>query len=743
VIYTIKKIISLFTVVTLIMSFASFSAMGEASSSDGLPAVTNVRFMVDNTEIFRIPAPNTNVSAQVYFENKIEQSIKIIMVAYADNTLEDVVCLPATVTEGYPTVSISDIRVSSDTNRIAVMVWKSIGNNLPLCPVYELTESVDVQKALSAVEPSFQKVIPWLANMYDADTGGFHMAKSGKDDPDIHPGLEMTSWGIEILHKYSDCFDEMPEDTRQKFISFYNDRQDPTTGYYIDLQGPTNDRETARNQTTSLTAMKTLGAKPLYPHPLEPVATVMSLSTIADESVSTASTTDTLPEYMASAESYVDWIEELSWSENSWTAGDRIQASQVYIKALPSDERQSYLDAMFDWLEENQNPQTGLWNATPDYNAVSGAFKIGLVYQTWGRQMPDADKILQSIISCYQNFEADSPYYIRNPISLLQQIAGYDLHFKESVRQAILDNIGDIVAGIDKFKCPDGAFSAGYQKSMKSFGGVVGSHELYEGDIDATLMVLITRNALYNIFDLTAPPLASSDFWNWITGEKEMPSPYDDEAILNVVVSYDFENYDLGYKVNGTEFSANSTTFTYAQIVEDSDKKDNNVLFLSYDGLLESGPYIDFTNITPEILYQNHKKVVTEYDVKVKDMTGERNFYVHYGKSPSFAISSSQAGAQKINYRVATNMTAYGSPLVTMNEDEWYNFRAEYEMSDDGTDATIKFYVNEEPVSETSNYFGVHLGDSPVAMNKTVRFLFYKAGAGKLYIDNVKIYSEE
>jgi len=592
----------------------------------------------------------------------------------------------------------------------------------------------NIQEALNSAETVFDGIIPWLANLYDPETGGFYLTISGRDDPDMKPALEMTAWGITMIRDYTNILNDMPADVREKFIKFYNDRQDPVTGFYIDTQGPTNDRETARNQSTSLSAMSALRTDPIYPHP--------SKSGQSTASSSSTSETVPLPDYMQSVDSYINWVSSLNWASASWGAGDNVQASQTYVKTLPKDMQIQYVDALIGWLDSHQHQDTGLWADNIDFNSVSGAFKNGLTYSTWGREMPNADKIIDSVVECYKNYEPENGYYIRNPLSVLAQIAGYDEELEAKVQNAVIENIDYITKYFEKFSSPDGAFSNNYRRSMVSFGGVKGSHGLWEGDLDGTLMILIARNALYSIFGVTAPPLKADDFWDWITGKKEMPSPYADETILeenNKMVLYDFEDYDLGYKVNGTEFSVTPTTFAEAKIVADADKKDNKVLFLNYDGSQASGPYIDFANTSPEIQYKKYKKVVAEYDIKA---TGAGNFYVQYGNSPSFAIASRQAGNQIISHRVATNMTAYGSPLVTMKEAEWYNFKAEYEMNDDGTDATIKFYVDGELVSESSNYYGVHLGDSPVAMNKSVRFLFYKAGSGALYIDNLKIYSE-
>ena len=79
----------------------------------------------------------------------------------------------------------------------------------------------NIKNALNKVETSFDKVVPWLANLYDSKTGGFHMAMSGKNDPDMDPALEMTAWGIIILKDYTDAMDNISEQIREKFIGFY------------------------------------------------------------------------------------------------------------------------------------------------------------------------------------------------------------------------------------------------------------------------------------------------------------------------------------------------------------------------------------------------------------------------------------------------------------------------------------------------------------------------------------------
>ncbi len=371
----------------------------------------------------------------------------------------------------------------------------------------------EVQNALNSVEKYFVGVIPWLANMYDPSTGGFYMTMSGKCDPEMEPALEMSAWGLAYITAYTDIFPDMPASIKEKLIKFFVDRQDPKTGMFIDKQGPANARETARNQDAALGIFGTFGVAKPYPHPRE----VHSADSVKEAAL--------MPDYMESPKTYVEWIAHHNWDSNSWTAGDQTQSSQKYVAMLPEEKQKEYIDAAVEWLNARQM-ESGLWSPNFDFNAASGAFKVGLVYKAWGMKLPNHDKIIDSIFHCYKVSKTDNPFYIRNPISVLLQMSYYGTETKEKIQRLLVENIDAVIVNFGEFLCPDGAFSANKRKSMVSFGGVVGSHGLFEGDIDATLMILIARKTLYMLFDVPAPSLDAHDFWNWIEGRKPMPDPY-------------------------------------------------------------------------------------------------------------------------------------------------------------------------------------------------------------------------
>lgn len=373
------------------------------------------------------------------------------------------------------------------------------------------TLPAEVAEALERVEVYFDRIVPWFANIFDPKTGGFYMTMSGAADPEMEPAIEMTCWGVNFLKTYTKAFDDMPDKFRDGIINFMNDRQDPETGMYIDKQGPANPRETARNQGAALRALAHFDAPTRYPHPRNTGA--------AKEM------TVVMPEYMETVDTYMAWVTGMNWDQYSWSAGDQTQSSLQYVNMLEPEKCEQYKTALFDWLDKRQQP-SGLWSPNMDFNAASGAFKVGLVYAACKKRLPNPEKIVDAIFECYRVAKTSNPYYVRNPLSVLNQLKHYSPELAEKIQKGVTENIDAILENFSEFLCPDGAFSCRKEKSMRSFGGVVGSHELFEGDIDATLMMLIARNAVYNIFDVEAPYFDTTDFWAQIYGEKPMPSPY-------------------------------------------------------------------------------------------------------------------------------------------------------------------------------------------------------------------------
>ena len=599
------------------------------------------------------------------------------------------------------------------------------------------TLSEEQQAALAQFEELFERLDVWYANLYHHEDGGFYMTMSGRDDPAMECGLEMTFYALNGVRTYSDAWADLPEHVKQRFIDYIIERQDPATGMFIDHQGPVNDRETARNQNCVMGWVNSWQIDLPYEHP----------SQRAESGGSTSATdTSVMPEYMASVSSYIEWVESWDWDRNSWTAGDQTQQSLSYLNYLPKDQYEQYRSALLNWLAERQFDDTGFWAPTVDFNSVSGAFKVGLIYQELDEQIPDAEKVMETTISCMETVYPDRAHYVRNPISLLQQIAAYSPEYAARIQQAIVDNMENICGWMEQFLAPDGGFAMYHGRSMSNFGGIYSSHELWEGDVDSTLMILIARKGVYNLMGVNAPLLDfDDDFWKWIDGSAETPSPYIDPSIIEgggteEPIIQDFENTEFG-TLTGSEFGGSQVSGMTLELVKDQDRRDNRCVSLSYDGSLSSGPAFSIMGDAGyQVLYVPSEASVTaaEFDLKLKNMGSGNNFYIGIGKSSGSAAYNLNFQGTQLGTRIDSTNVHYGGSFASLRENEWYRIRVEYRTGTDKEDFQAKIYVDGELVSTNGNYNNLLTG-TPADAFGGIFVTWYRAGSGTVLLDNISI----
>ncbi len=594
--------------------------------------------------------------------------------------------------------------------------------------------SAEQKAALARFEELFTRLDVWYANLYHHEDGGIFMTMSGRDDPEMECGLEMTFYALSGVRTYSDAWLDMPDHVKQRFIDYILERQDPATGMFIDHQGPVNDRETARNQACVMGWVNTWKIDLPYEHP--------SQKTSGGGSTSATDTT-VMPAYMASVSSYLDWVENnWDWDRNSWTAGDQTQQSLNYLNYLPKEQYEQYKAALLEWLANRQFDDTGFWAPTVDFNSVSGAFKVGLIYQNLGEKIPNAEKVMETTIRCMETVYPDRAHYVRNPISLLQQIAGYKPEYAARIQQAVTDNMENICGWMEQFLAPDGGFAMYHGRSMSNFGGIYSSHELWEGDVDSTLMILIARKGVYNLMGVAAPLLEFDDnFWNWIDGSAETPSPYIDESIVNGEGGdsedvQDFEDAELG-PLTGAEFGGSQASGMTLELVKDQDRRDNKCVSVSYDGSLASGPVFSVKGggggYLVRYLPSTGQETVVEFDVKLKNMNSGNSCYIGLGTNGAYNLNF-QGG--RMGTRIDSTNVQYGGTFATLRENEWYRIRVEYRTGKEKEDFQAKIYVDGELVSTNRNYNNM-LAGTPGDAFGGVSVTWYRTGSGTVLLDNI------
>lgn len=352
---------------------------------------------------------------------------------------------------------------------------------------------------LDKLEDVYKDFFHWLAGQYDPMSGGFYYARSSFADRQFSPDIESTAQALNIIIR-NNLLKDMPEKMKQAMVSFFKQKQDPTTGYFFDDHLAMKKDEVmvhrALNYCTS--ALQYLGSEPLYALPLEAMAA---------------------PDYIKSPETYLGKWKSIDL-RNSWRGCDLLATSCVYIGQMEENERIPFLQEAVSFLESIQDPETGLWGEGSLYVRISGTFKLHTFYSSFQIPMPKTDRIYQSILHCLRTEEAGDMCYIRNPIDLLSYA---NLQIPHDEIKEIIDIT---IENMRKLKRPDGGFSREIETSPPAPNvaqikagevypdmpePVVLSKGLYEGDMNASTQTTLIRQQLYKMVGIPIVPLKESE----------------------------------------------------------------------------------------------------------------------------------------------------------------------------------------------------------------------------------------
>ncbi|HYH05223.1 MAG TPA: hypothetical protein VEC37_19195 [Bacillota bacterium] len=336
-----------------------------------------------------------------------------------------------------------------------------------------------IHEVLKAFDPLFEHFYTWLAGQYDSGYGGFYYAASSKEVPEFQPDIESTGQAVHILGN-SRLLQQMPAAIQQQIIAFFQQRQTPE-GYFYDPHNAMRniERMVGRAIMYSCTSLKALGAKPLYPLP------------------GSNKNSAVLPEHLKSLTALKTWLDERPW-DFAWMAGDNIQATGVYLRAMPPTESGKYIESICNYLLEHQDPQTGLWGEGRPYVRISGAFKLALFYRDLGKPMPQAERIYQSLLDTLHHDVSEDMCWTRNPMDLLLVLQKQLGRVSET---ELLDILTITYNNLKQYQKPDGGFSRHVQASLVTPNNVPLGKGLVEGDMNASTQALRIRMLAHQVAD--------------------------------------------------------------------------------------------------------------------------------------------------------------------------------------------------------------------------------------------------
>ena len=226
----------------------------------------------------------------------------------------------------------------------------------------------------------------WMASLWDPATGGFYYSESARDNDGYLPDVESVGQILAALRNNGlfadyghDTAKALPAFMRERILSFTDSLQD-RDGFFYHPQWGKNIPLTRRGRDLSWAQgiYSLLGGKAPYP--------------TADRQISEGKTVQ-VAEHLRSEEAFLNYL---------YTKHDRkkffnhlnheLNAQHSEIKSA------GLMPVLFDFLEREQDPKTGLWGEGVNYNALTALMKGMLIYTQEKRPFRYAEQAVDSAI---------------------------------------------------------------------------------------------------------------------------------------------------------------------------------------------------------------------------------------------------------------------------------------------------------------------------------------------------------
>ena len=353
-----------------------------------------------------------------------------------------------------------------------------------------------------------ERILEWLANLWDPEIGGFYYSNSARDTEGYLPDIESTVQALNSLQNagvINGAMKTLPEKMQAKVLAFAKSLQDEEDGFFYHPQWGKDVGISRRGRDLSWATgiISALGGEPNYPTP-------MKRAEVKENS--------TLPEHLKSIEKFKEYLGKFDLEADAYSAGNTLQSQTLQIKAAGEE----YSNTMFEWIEANQRPDNGVWQEPVNTHGTNGLMKICLMYSAFGRALPHAKEAMEYTVNVAM---ADSfvhfccQFYnplvnIRIILDSLKQ-SGDEEAYNAAYQKLIELSPGLIKRTREKVmtcKRADGSFSYNYDRtSYTSQGAPVALYGEEEGDVNGTCISSTgTLFALARALGIPKPPIYSA-----------------------------------------------------------------------------------------------------------------------------------------------------------------------------------------------------------------------------------------
>ena len=357
-----------------------------------------------------------------------------------------------------------------------------------------------------------EETVDYMYELYDPKTGGFYYSISSRDTKEMTPFAEGTRFAIEAL-RYGGI--EFPEWWKKKAGEWILNHQDEGDGFfYEDLWGKiTSGARLYRDLTYSVSILtEYCDMKPKYVLPAE--------------RVKQGDVSSTIPDRLTSEAKMLDYLDSLDWSyKGIWGTGQKLTTERPLINAM------GLRPLVQKYIEDKQNPDTGLWGDGFGWMNTNGTMKLSGYFDK-EHPFPNVPQMLDSVKAIYSGDPPTSATWIWNPFVAMSR-AFYSLGEEGAkLRETLFEKGADIVnCAIDNallLKKADGGFASGIRGAIKRQQGYLfGQGYANESDLDGTLIAgCRLRETIHSVFGAKCTSdyykHLEADFWERCKAKPEI-----------------------------------------------------------------------------------------------------------------------------------------------------------------------------------------------------------------------------
>ncbi len=617
--------------------------------------------------------------------------------------------------------------------------------------------------------------------------GGFYYSNSGRNTEGYAPDIESTNQALSLLESGGlvsqfggNYANAIPGWMRNEIVGFVKGLQS-TNGYFYHPQWSTemhhnNPERMGRDASWAQSMLSRFSARPYYTVPVEngmkgegkPSAAKLTGKLLAGSAsdvsrvllASSVTATSSLNAHLQNPKVFREYLDSLNIKTNSYGAGSTIGAQDGTIRAL--DLERAGLDpnnpnhaaaianfdyrndgelskVLFDWLEETQNDENGLWDAESDYQACDGLFKIVNIYNAYKLPIKHA---LKAALATIAAISSDEPVYtVCNMYNAWANIGLIKKNISENVKDKALaaEMIAEINAAIIEvapeainittqktanFAIPDGSFSYLIGKTSETSTGMpTAVLNSYEGDVNATLICIggligHINNAL-NLPKVN--PYGLADWYIFIDIVESNNSSLKDASMADV--SMKFEDDPLDERPSNVKIGIESDKGAVT-VQKDPTGKSNQALHIWHPA--QSNTY-DYTRFTNFYYSMNRNCSIFESDFYIASEGTDNTYVAQMLLNPGYAFSFRiKDGMVEIWEDSSLELVKTKARLLGKNPlDDWFNLKIEYYKGNHDT-VRIKLYLDGKLVAVSANYYnssGKKLSDGTGTPGKGFEYL--------------------